>query len=981
MPARAADLDTALQNKGGLTLSQLANYDDLITDALVDRVYFWATIRKLKPNFHASRGIQEEAVCKILQRDVIIAKDATVAHRNLLRLPGISKYLRSLRTQDEKEHFERHLRKYVNMYLPDCPFEVCTTNRYTILTHEARVIARRPIKQGEPIKFLSGIQVEMSEKEEEELSSTTDFSVVVSSRRKRPSLFLGPARFANHDCDSNARLSTSGPHGIHIVARKYIPLGEEITVNYGENYFGDDNCECLCASCEKAVRNGWDPRGPILHESDSEDEECETEEERAPSCKAGARPNNTTTTATGSSKRKRGDDSNETDEVELPKKRGRPEIISSSSKPQHPKLGGAPSSSENSNQDVQGMMAEWFSKRRPEDVEKRTGHRVLENLHEQFQIKRNVRGRQDSRQQPSRQQGVFGRMLDMITGAKAREVARLEAEIEEMNKQTASLMGIDLADVPQHYRRSTRKRQAREAFEEVESPGKKVKKERDTEAAEQSSLWKVTDKFAQSKPILASAKKDRHQSNLRNVLNADDDTSTDIFEIPDSPREAPKHMRGRSRKRVQNAAFREDSNQRLATAQNPSDSSSMSSVFSNEGPANENSPLSSTEISPDRLDGFAAGNICQNIVEMYTTEHSPVAENWEEERKRNDERMSGWARGRLPVRKSSRRAPVEEPAQAITSIESGLNGNGQDEDEEDVKRGPARTPGDYYLTTALLATTYHRYVECRNCDEFFVQAEAYLTRIACPRCERHSKLYGYYWPKTDREGKHDNEPRVLDHRTIHRFIDPEDERMEKKGKKGLAEAVRERETSSRMSEGLGDSRFDRLRSSPRRSESRRKTRSSMHNHGPQNLGLDPPKFRPLKDRTNIIISSQPRAALETSALIPPHRPDILVAPSVPAALEQLHAGVASGAVPALGRAFVIGGARVYEQVLGLQQARWVLLTRVGGEWECDAFFPVLGEGWARRGRGDLEGFVGEEVKEGGEVEGGVGFEFQLWERV
>jgi hypothetical protein len=38
MPARAADLDEALQKKGGLTLSQLANYDDLITDALVDRV-------------------------------------------------------------------------------------------------------------------------------------------------------------------------------------------------------------------------------------------------------------------------------------------------------------------------------------------------------------------------------------------------------------------------------------------------------------------------------------------------------------------------------------------------------------------------------------------------------------------------------------------------------------------------------------------------------------------------------------------------------------------------------------------------------------------------------------------------------------------------------------------------------------------------------------------------------------------------------
>lgn len=38
MPPHAAELEEALQKKGGLTLSQLANYDDLCTDALVDKV-------------------------------------------------------------------------------------------------------------------------------------------------------------------------------------------------------------------------------------------------------------------------------------------------------------------------------------------------------------------------------------------------------------------------------------------------------------------------------------------------------------------------------------------------------------------------------------------------------------------------------------------------------------------------------------------------------------------------------------------------------------------------------------------------------------------------------------------------------------------------------------------------------------------------------------------------------------------------------
>ena len=90
-----------------------------------------------------------------------------------------------------------------------------------------------------------------------------------------------------------------------------------------------------------------------------------------------------------------------------------------------------------------------------------------------------------------------------------------------------------------------------------------------------------------------------------------------------------------------------------------------------------------------------------------------------------------------------------------------------------------------------------------------------------------------------------------------------------------------------------------------------------------------------------------------------------------------------GRVPEVGRVFVIGGARVYESALGLECARSVLLTRLGGEFECDTFFPDLGEsgeGWVQRGRGELEEFVGEEVQEGGLVEEGVGFEFQLWGR-
>lgn len=144
-----------------------------------------------------------------------------------------------MKTDKEKEDFRKHLKKYINIYLPDCPFEVSTTNRYTIDTHEAAVVARRDIRKGQVVKYLCGIQVTMTEEEEEDIKSTRrDFSIVVSSRNKSASLFLGPARFANHDCGANAKLMTAGNAGMEIIAVRDIGIGDEITVTYGKTANG-----------------------------------------------------------------------------------------------------------------------------------------------------------------------------------------------------------------------------------------------------------------------------------------------------------------------------------------------------------------------------------------------------------------------------------------------------------------------------------------------------------------------------------------------------------------------------------------------------------------------------------------------------------------------------------------------------------------------------------------------------------------------
>jgi len=105
----------------------------------------------------------------------------------------------------------------------------------------------------------------------------------------------------------------------------------------------------------------------------------------------------------------------------------------------------------------------------------------------------------------------------------------------------------------------------------------------------------------------------------------------------------------------------------------------------------------------------------------------------------------------------------------------------------DLDHAPAnRVPGDYVLTPLLLAQPASAWISCKICDDFFVQLDAYFTRSACPRCERHSKLYGYQWPKTDKEGKNDDEERVTDHRTVHRFIRHDEEKLIRRRGRGVS---------------------------------------------------------------------------------------------------------------------------------------------------------------------------------------------------
>lgn len=628
----------AQEKKGGLTLDKLSRYDDILTDALVDKIYYWTTIRKNRgTRFAASRGLAEEDLADIIRKHIILAKDPAEAAQHLLELPGLRRFVAELRDPKEKDHFNRHLLRYVKIYMPDCPFEVTTTNRYTINDHEASVTARRAIKPREEIKYLTGVRVAMTEEEEKKIElARKDFSMVISSRKKTRSLFLGPARFANHDCDANSRLSTTGHDGMQIVAVKHIASGEEITVSYGEDYFGDNNEECLCQSCEDRLVNGWAPLRPV----DEEDEE-----------ENGAIQKEAT-----SSKRKRAS---------------------------------AMSTDDNDQHDA---------------MNKKVKMEEGEDAHVQTSIS-----------PPSPTRPLLPKPLRHATLKKAYSSSSLRQEIpiSSIEDPIPNLTNV------QPTTREMRNQQwdGQLALVIDESPSSR-------------------NTTPQSSATAASPKSD-HSTDATSV---DEDIVIAGNVAHDAV--AVKPSLGVATIKMETTITKTLLPPILRPALEEEDSSS------------ELSELSSS---------YELDDVLKQVVKRKQSK-TPPATRSTRARSRNE-----WNRAVTPK-------PVDDSTKYVEN---------------------PRKPGDYGMSQSLTAIKDSRWKECHTCEDWFVQQNGYQTRRECPRCERHSKLYGYAWPKTDREGKHDKDVRVLDHRKVHRFVDAEEEKTVKKSKKALQEAIANRFSTPR----------------------------------------------------------------------------------------------------------------------------------------------------------------------------------------
>lgn len=152
----------------------------------------------------------------------------------------------------------------------------------------------------------------------------------------------------------------------------------------------------------------------------------------------------------------------------------------------------------------------------------------------------------------------------------------------------------------------------------------------------------------------------------------------------------------------------------------------------------------------------------------------------------------------------------------------------------------------------------------------------------------------------------------------------------------------------------------------------------------------PLKFRPLKDRLNIVITRDVDSFQQSLTSSKDHSTSSGDGDGDGEGIEGPM--VASGILDALAqlekkenveRIYVIGGASIYRSALELSQTKRVLLTKIQKEYECDTFFSVdLEESsvWRRAGRSEVEEFTGEAIGEEGVEEQGVRFEFCLFER-
>ena len=123
----------------------------------------------------------------------------------------------------------------------------------------------------------------------------------------------------------------------------------------------------------------------------------------------------------------------------------------------------------------------------------------------------------------------------------------------------------------------------------------------------------------------------------------------------------------------------------------------------------------------------------------------------------------------------------------------------------------------------------------------------------------------------------------------------------------------------------------------------------------------PARVRPLRNRLNIVLTSQPQAEISDS-------PDVLVCKSFPEALQLV-----DSLSDKLESCWVIGGSSVYEEAMRNIRLERLYITRILKDFDCDTFLPDINtDKWKVTEDKDVPTEVQEEA--------GVQFKYEIYHR-
>ena len=94
------------------------------------------------------------------------------------------------------------------MYSTNCPFDIATTIKYDPKKRECCIVSRMNIPARTMLTGLCGMFYPLADDFLRNLKDNEcDFSVMYSQTTAKEGIFVGPARFVNHDCDPNCEVS------------------------------------------------------------------------------------------------------------------------------------------------------------------------------------------------------------------------------------------------------------------------------------------------------------------------------------------------------------------------------------------------------------------------------------------------------------------------------------------------------------------------------------------------------------------------------------------------------------------------------------------------------------------------------------------------------------------------------------------------------------------------------------------------------